>query len=86
VILFKFKKLLHDQFGGASIGQIIMVVITVVIALALTPIVTSSVNDAANDTSGAAATVINLVPLFYVVGILLTALVWVVSEARKAGG
>jgi hypothetical protein len=70
----------------ADIGKIIMTVITVVIALALTPIVTSSVNDAANDTSGAAATVINLVPLFYVVGILLTALVWVVYEARKAGG
>ncbi len=69
-----------------SIGTIIMVVVGVVIALALTPIVTTSVSDAGNHTTGAAHTMVDLIPLMYIVGVLLLAIVWIVAEARKAKG
>ena len=82
----KFKIFKKDTRGEGSMGKIIMVVLTIVIALALTPVVVDAVDSAADNVSGAAATMVDLVPLFYIIGVLLTTLVWVVYEARKAGG
>ena len=82
----KFKIFRKDTKGESGMGKIIMVVLTIVIALALTGVVTDAVDSAALNVTGSAETMVNLVPLFYVIGILLTTLVWVVIEARKAGG
>ncbi len=79
-------KLFKNTHGEVAIGEIIMVVITIAIALALTPVVMDSVESASNETTGAAATMLDLVPLLYVVGVALLAVVWIVSMARRAGG
>ena len=80
-----FKK---DTTGDMDIQGVIGVVILVVIALLLLPLVQSSVVDAQNDdnTSESASTLLGMVPIFYVLGVILVAVLWVVQSARKMGG
>jgi amino acid permease len=77
----------HNEKGEVQIKNIIAVVITVLIALLLVPLVTSSVNDAKNETTGtAAATLIGMIPIFYILAVVMLAVIWVVAESRKMGG
>lgn len=80
-----FKK--SDTDGDMDIQGVIGVVILVVIALLLLPLVQSSVVDAQNDanTSDSASTLLGMVPIFYVLGVILVAVLWVVNSARKMG-
>ena len=80
-----FKK---DIRAEMSVGKLVGVLIFVVIALALLPTIIAStdqgVTDSANYTS--ASTLLELVPLFYVIAILVAVIVWVVAETRGMGG
>lgn len=49
-----------------DIRRIIFVVVALVIALVMTPLVIDIANDVATGLTGAAATVIGMVPVFYV--------------------
>ena len=83
--MFKFLKRFKDDHGDMDIGGVIGVVVLVVIALLLLPLVQSSVVDAQNDqnTSASAETLLGMVPIFYVLGVILVAVLWVVGQARK---
>lgn len=87
--MFKFIRRLRTKAedGGMDVSGVIGVVILVVIALLLLPLVQSSVTDAQNDanTSASASTLLDMVPIFYVLGIILVAVLWVVQSARKMG-
>ena len=78
-------KLKADRAGDMDIGGVIGVVVLVVIALLLLPLVQSSVVDAQNDrnTSASAETLLGMVPIFYVLGVILVAVLWVVNQAKK---
>jgi hypothetical protein len=61
---------------GAAIGTVIGVIITVVFALLMLPTLTSTVTTAAADPNLTAtqASLLNLVPTFYVIGVVLLAI------------
>jgi hypothetical protein len=81
-------KSFKDIRAEMSVGKLVGVLIFVVIAMALLPTIIDStdqgVTDAANYSS--AATLLELVPLFYVIAILVAVIVWVVHETRGMGG
>ena len=81
------KILSKDTEADLSVGKLVGVLIFVVIAMALLPTIIAStdagVTDAANYSS--AATLLELVPLFYVIAILVAVIVWVVHETRGMG-
>ena len=81
----KLKKWAEDRDADMDIGGVIGVVVLVVIALLLLPLVQSSVVDAQNDqnTSASAETLLGMVPIFYVLGVILVAVLWVVNQAKK---
>lgn len=77
-----------------DVRQIISVMIVLVVGLSLTPVVKSFTDDAidgenadntADDMTGASATMLNLVPLFYVIGLLLAVIYWATGQAKKSG-
>jgi len=74
-----------DHAGSMDVGGVIGVVVLVVIALLLLPLVQSSVVDAQNDanTSDSASTLLGMVPIFYVLGVILVAVLWVVGQAKQ---
>lgn len=82
-----FKK---DIKAELSVGKLVGVLIFVVIAMALLPtIMTATSEGSTNATAegyGSAATLIGLVPLFYVIAILVAVIVWVVHETQGMGG
>jgi len=71
-----------------SVGKIIGVLIFVVIALALLPTVISAVNAGSNSTTGntTAHSLIPLIEVFYVIGILVGSIAWVLHETGGLGG
>ena len=84
-ILKSFK----DIRAELSVGKLVGVLIFVVIAMALLPTIISATNAGYNSSEtnfASAATLINLVPLFYVISILVAVIVWVVHETRGMGG
>ena len=85
--MFKSFRDKAKDAGDMDIQGVIGVVILVVIALLLLPLVQSSVTDAQNDanTSDSASTLLGMVPIFYVLGVVLVAVLWVVASARKMG-
>ena len=76
-----FKK--FNENGELSIGKVISVVILVVIGLLLLPIVQDSVYTAqANEnTTDTQSTLLDMVSMFYILGICLAAIMWVVHES-----
>ena len=81
----KFYKRFNDA-ADMSIGTIIGVIVTIVVAMALLPTLISSVNTgywATNGTTYASAhTLIPLIVLFFVLSVIVGAVMWVVKEAR----
>ena len=67
-----------------SISKIIGVVILVIIGLLLLPVVQDAVYDAqANEnTTDTQSTLLDMVTVFYVLGITLAAVMWVVHETK----
>ena len=81
--MFGLKK---DEKGELSVGKIIGVVILVVVALLLLPVVQDQVTSASeNATSDSAATLIDMITIFYVLGIVLASVMWVVHETKGMG-
>ena len=83
--LIKLKLKKRNDTGNMDVGGVIGVVVLVVIALLLLPLVQSSVVDAQNDanTSDSASTLLGMVPIFYVLGVILVAVLWVVGQAKQ---
>ena len=72
---------------GMSVGKIMGVVILVIVGLMLLPIVQSSVTDAVNTSSSSTVdSLLPLVTIFYVLGIVLAAVMWVVHESGGFSG
>ena len=67
-----------------SISKIIGVVILVIIGLLLLPVVQDSVYDANQNenTTDTQSTLLDMVTVFYVLGITLAAVMWVVHETK----
>lgn len=80
------KNLKADEKGELSVGKVIAVVILVIIGLLMLPLVTDAVGDAETELGeGTAATLVGMVTIFYVLGIVLAAVMWVVAETRGFG-
>lgn len=65
-----------------SVKSIVGVIVVIVVALSLLPIVISTTADAAATLSGAAKTMVELVPLFYVIAVVLATVYWAVGKTR----
>lgn len=75
-----------NERGELSVGKIIGVVILVVVALLLLPVVQDQVTSASeNATSDSASTLIDMITIFYVLGIVLASVMWVVHETKGMG-
>ena len=76
-----------NDTGELSVGKIIGVVILVIIGLLMLPIVQDSVYDAKENenTTDTQETLLDMVTVFYVLGITLAAVMWVVHETKGFG-
>jgi len=63
-----------------SVKSIVGVIIVIVVALALLPIVVSSTATAALSLTGASKTMVQLVPLFYVIAVVLATVYWAIGK------
>ncbi len=70
--------------GNINIQSIIGVVVVLIVGLSVLPIVIDSVAAASACLTGAAQTMLNLIPLFYVIALLLAVIYWAVGKT-KAG-
>lgn len=82
------KFLKEDRGGELSIGKIITVVILVVVGLLMLPIVQDSVYTAQENenTTDTQSSLLDMVSIFYVLGIALAAIMFVVHETRFGKG
>lgn len=73
----------RNEKGELSIGKVISVVILVVIGLLLLPIVQDAVYTAQENenTTDTQSTLLDMVTMFYVLGIAIAAIMWVVVES-----
>lgn len=82
-------KSFKDINGELSVGKLVGVLIFVVIAMALLPTIMTATSEGSTNATAegydSAATLIALVPLFYVIAILVAVIVWVVHETRGMG-
>ena len=77
------QKIGSDIRGAMSIRSIVEVIVVIVVGLSLLPIVLSTVATAAASLTGASLVLINLIPLFYVIAMVLACIYWAVQEAKK---
>lgn len=70
---------------GLNMKGLFEMIILVVVASALTPTVASSTAAAQASLSGASATLMGLVPLFYVIAIIVAVIGWAVYETKGMG-
>ncbi len=66
-----------------SVESIIGVLVVLIVGLAVLPIILESVASASACLTGAAKTMLDLVPLFYVIALLLAVIYWAVGTAKK---
>ena len=85
-----FTKFRADELAELGVGKIIGVLIFVVIAMALLPTIIVSTRSGVNSSTAggftSSSTLLNLVPLFYAIAILVGVIVWVVHETRGMSG
>ena len=82
-------KSFKDIRAEMSVGKLVGVLIFVVIAMALLPTIIASTDQGVENATASyssAATLLELVPLFYVIAILVAVIGWVVHETRGMGG
>ena len=82
-------KSFKDIRAELSVGKLVGVLIFVVIAMALLPTIIASTDQGVENATtsySSAATLLSLVPLFYVIAILVAVIVWVVHETGGIGG
>lgn len=75
-----------DDRAELSVGNIIGVVILVVVGLLLLPVVQDQVvSTSENATSDSASTLIDMITIFYALGLVLATVMWVVYETKSMG-
>jgi peptidoglycan biosynthesis protein MviN/MurJ (putative lipid II flippase) len=81
-------KLKNDTHAELSVGKLIGVVVLVIIGLLLLPIVQDSVYTASENenTTATQETLLDMITIFYVLGICLAAVMWVVHESGFGKG
>jgi uncharacterized BrkB/YihY/UPF0761 family membrane protein len=81
----KFKSR-FNKAAEFSIGKIVGIIVVVIVAMALLPTLITSVNSGYWATNGStyssAHALIPLVVLFFVLAVIVAAVMWVVSETR----
>jgi len=65
-----------------SVKSIVGVIVVIIVALSLLPIVLDSTAAAAASLTGASATFVNMIPLFYVLAIVLATIYWAIGEVK----
>ncbi|GAI18456.1 unnamed protein product, partial [marine sediment metagenome] len=83
--------LVNKQTGGVSemasgnidVRSIIGVLVVLIVGLSVLPIILDAVATAAASLTGAAQTMLNLIPLFYVIALLLAVIYWAVGTTKK---
>ena len=79
----KIRLIGRNANGELSVGKVIGVVILVIIGLLMLPLVQSAVTSAEeNATSTSAEALLGMITIFYILGIVLAAVLWVVHEAK----
>ncbi len=71
--------------ANINVRSIIGVLVVLIVGLAVLPIIVSSVAEAAASLTGAAQTMVNLIPLFYVIALLLAVIYWAIGQAKSTG-
>ncbi|GAH93444.1 unnamed protein product [marine sediment metagenome] len=69
--------------GNINVRSIVGVLVVLIVGLSVTPIVIDTVSAASASLTGAAQTMVNLIPLFYVIAILLAVIYWAVGTAKE---
>jgi len=84
ILKVKLSWFKHEE-GEMNVKGIIGVVIVVLIALLMLPLVQSAVSTASDNATEqgqtTVATLLDMIPVFYVVGIILAVIAWVVHES-----
>ena len=82
-------KSFKDIRAELSIGKLVGVLVFVIIAMALLPTIIDATNAGVTNATASgytsSATLMGLIPLFYVIAILVAVIVWVVAETRGMG-
>ncbi len=80
----KWTDIRSDKSGTASVSSFPMAVIIVVVALALLPVVLDFVSDSdlQANLSATQITLLNLIPTFYVIGLVMGLIVWLAISRR----
>jgi len=78
----------YNDEGNLSVKEVIGVVILVIIALLMLPLVIDAVDDAQalENVTGTQDTLLDMVPIFYILGVVLAAVAWVIKETGGLGG
>ena len=83
----KLKKLFKDKMGAVNVGAMIGAIIIVVVGILFLPIVQDQIDTMIDPTNGSlngtAATLMEQVPLFYILGLVFIALAWAISSAKQ---
>ncbi|GAI63068.1 unnamed protein product [marine sediment metagenome] len=66
-----------------NVGSIVGVLVVLIVGLSLLPIVIDTVATAGECLTGAALTMLELIPLFYVIALLLAVIYWAIGSAKK---
>ncbi|GAI57986.1 unnamed protein product, partial [marine sediment metagenome] len=66
-----------------DVRSIIGVVVLLIVGTAVLPIIIDSVAAASASLTGAAKTMIDLIPLFYVIALLLAVIYWAVGKTKE---
>ena len=71
------------KMATINVRSIIGVIVVLVIGLSLLPIVLSTVSDASASLTGASKTMVDLIPLFYVIALALATIYWAIGTKAK---
>ena len=75
---------LLESRKGTTIGNFVLTFVTILVGLIFLPTIVASVNDAALNVTGATASLLNLVPLFYVLIVLAVAAIPAIVAFKQA--
>jgi hypothetical protein len=68
------------KMGNISVDGMVGVIVVLVVGVSLLGIVISSVATAALSLTGASLTMVNLIPLFFVIGLTLYVIYWAIGK------
>ncbi len=68
--------------SGISVKSIVGMIVVLIVGLSLLPIVIDTVSTAAASVSGASNTLVQLIPLFYIIALVLACVYWAIGEVK----